>query len=110
MRKPYATPEEYADYETAYLKRYANKLVYMITVMCEKHGVENAFDRHALGNAYDDLKSIKTVLDTRLDTYSTKLLAERILGILESEFAAYDQRGRESRISRRLAKAQKRIA
>lgn len=110
MRKPYATPEEYADYETAYLKRYANKLVYMITVMCEKHGVENAFDRHVLNNAYDELKAIKTVLDTRLDTYPTKLLADRLLAILESEFTAYDQRGRESRLARKLARAQMRIA
>ncbi len=110
MRDPYALPEQYKHWGTEELKQYAGRVAYMINVMCSKHCVETPFDRHVLNNAYDELKAIKTVLDSRISSYTTKLLIERILEILEKEFAAYDQRGRDTRLARKLAKAQKRIA
>ncbi len=111
MRKPYATPEQYADWETEMLKYYASRLASVVMVMCGKHVIEKSFDRHILGNIYDELHAIKTVLDARsVSIYTSKLLLERLLGILESEFAAYDKRGRESRLARKLAKAKENIA
>lgn len=105
MRKPYATPEMYADYETEELKDHARCIAYMIMVMCQERCVETAFDRHVLNNAYDDLHAIKAILDTRIPTYTTKLMIERLLEKLKIAFDAYDKREREGRLTRKQLKA-----
>ena len=109
MRKPYATPEQYEHWRTEVLKLYASNLSRMIMVMCHNGCVENQFDRYMLNNAYDELSAIKTVLDARIAAYTAKLLLERLLGILESEFAAYDKRGREARLARKQQEATMRL-
>ena len=109
MRKPYATPEQYEHWRTEELKLYAGKLAYITMVMIDKHGVNNALDRHILGNLYDELRALKTLLDARIASYASKLLLERLLGILESEFAAYDKRGREARLARKQQEATMRL-
>jgi len=108
MRKLYATPEQYTDWETETLKLYASRLAYMVMVMCRNSCVDSSFDRHVLNNAYDELSAIKTILDMRIPAYTIKLLLQHLLGILESEFAAYDKLGRESRLARKLLKASQR--
>lgn len=108
MRKPYALPEQYADWDTEILKEYASNLVYMITKMHSKHGVKSAFDRHVFGNVYDELHAIKTLLDERVHVYASKFLVRRLYGILGEELAAYDKQGREGRLMRKQLDARRR--
>jgi len=102
MRKPYSTPEQYADWKTEILLEYAGNLVHMITTMHDKHGIKDAFDRHIFGNVYDELYAIQTQLDERVNTYASKFLVRRLYGILGEELAAYDKLGREGRLARKL--------
>lgn len=109
MRKPYAVPEEYENWGIEELKQYSGHIAYMVMIMCSKRCVETPFDRHVLNNAYDEFNALKIVIESHISSYTTKALMERILEILEKEFAAYDQRGRDIRLTRKLLKAKQRL-
>lgn len=109
MRKPYAIPEMYVNWETETLKSYTTSLSYMIIVMCQDRCVETPFDRHVLNNAYDDLSAMKAVLDTRTTTYTTKIMIDRMLETLKNELDAYDKREREGRLARKILNARRKL-
>ena len=83
--------------------------IYCITKMFTRIKVEKCSDWILIWNSYITLKANLDVLSERgVTSYSTKLAAEAILARLQNALDKCRTEGRESRLSRKLAKAQKR--
>lgn len=83
--------------------------IYCVTKMFTRITVEECSDWIILWNSYITLKANIDVLSERgVDSYPSKLVAAAILTRLKSALDKCRAEGRESRISRRLARAQQR--
>lgn len=90
------------------LHYHAMRVIHVFVALYAEKGIENSQDRIVAKNMHAQVYAAKYLLDEKCRRYTTKMMLEQTLERMEQKFKEYDSTQRESRLSRKLAKAQTR--
>jgi hypothetical protein len=90
------------------LHHHSMKVVHIFITLFGKEGIKDSGDRLPAKNMYVQIYAAKFLLDEQWGRYATKTMLEQILKRMEEKLEEYDSTQRETRLARKLSKANNR--